>query len=511
MKMDPPITRRGPATQAAWLAAAKFIALATSLVIPLLLVRKLSETEFGLYKQAFQILSTMLSLLVLQMSASAYYFFPREPAKRGQVAFNVLLFYVALGTLVAVCFALFPHWITGVFQGNDLQPYVPLIGLAILLWLSASNLEAVIIANGEVGTAAVLIVVTQLIKTVFLLSAVVIFGDLRRILLAAIAYGAVHLLLILIYLRYRFGRFWRPFDWPLCKAQMANALPFGVGYMAFAAQSDLHNYFVSYYFPAAIFAIYSVGSFQLPPLMLLLDSMGTILLPEVARLAHAGDHPGIIRVWLNAMRQLAFIFVPACALLFVLRYELMTVLFPSNYLGAAPIFAVSLLMALVGINLSGPMLRAFDELKTFHMRLCFLLLPLSWAGFYIGMRVAGLVGVMAAMVVGRAVVAGITWMVIARKLGMSRVDLRYLAPGLRIGASAAVAALVTFGVKQWLAPLQTGAVLVISSALFGVIYLTVAFAAGAVTKSEKAELRRAWLKFNRFKAARAELSSAPDV
>src|SRR5205085_2398162 len=133
---------------------AKFIALALALVLPLLLVRKLSQRDFGLYKQSFQILSTMLSVLVLQMSASAYYFIPREPTKKGQIAFNVLLFYVAIGTVVVICFALFPHRITSLFQSNDLQPYVPLIGLAVLLWLIASNMEAVVIAHGGVRTAS---------------------------------------------------------------------------------------------------------------------------------------------------------------------------------------------------------------------------------------------------------------------------------------------------------------------------------------------------------------------
>jgi O-antigen/teichoic acid export membrane protein len=499
------------ASRAAYLAAAKFIALALALVLPLLLVRKLSQMEFGLYKQAFQILSTMLSLLVFQMGASAYYFMPRQPNKKGQVAFNVLLFYAALGAAVAVCFALFPHWITSVFRSDDLQPYLPFVGLAILLWLIASNLEAVIIANGDVRAASAFIVATQIIKTSFLLGAAIIFGELRTMLLAAIAYGAVHCLLTLAYLRARFGRFWQGFDWTLCKAQLANALPFGVGYMAFAAQSDLHNYFVSHYFDAAAFAIYSVGAFQLPPLMLLLDSVETILLPEVARLAHKGDYPGIIRAWMNAMRQLALFFIPACALLFVLRYEFITLLFTANYLASAEVFAISLVLALVWINLSAPVLRAFDEFKYFRMRFCFLLLPLSWAAFYAGMRVAGLAGVMAAMVGVRAFDAAVTWMVIGRKLGVAREDVRQLAPILRITASALAAALITFGTKQWLAPLSVWAVLMICSVVFGATYLSVVLAAGAVTEAEKAELRHAWERLFRYKSSRVELSSAPDV
>ena len=46
--------------RALWLLVAKILAFALSIALPLLLVRRLSQQEFGLYKQAFLVVGTAL-------------------------------------------------------------------------------------------------------------------------------------------------------------------------------------------------------------------------------------------------------------------------------------------------------------------------------------------------------------------------------------------------------------------------------------------------------------------
>src|SRR5437773_171574 len=94
----------GLAEQTVWLTAAKFIALMISIVLPLVLVRKLGRAEFGLYRQAFQVVATAFGLLNLQVASSMYYFMPR--GKKPQVVMNVTLFYGVVGSVVALLFAL---------------------------------------------------------------------------------------------------------------------------------------------------------------------------------------------------------------------------------------------------------------------------------------------------------------------------------------------------------------------------------------------------------------------
>src|SRR5438105_2949797 len=175
---------------------------------------------------------------------------------------------------------------------------------------------------------------------IMMTGAAVLVGSVHAIVVAAVVQGALHCLIMFVYLHKRFGRFWGAFDWPLFKAQLANALPFGIGGLAYGMQADLHNYFVSHYFDPDQFAIYAVGCFQLPLLGMLFDSVTSVLLPEVARREAKADYQGIIAVWAAAVRKLALFFLPAYALLFVVRHEFITTLFTQTYAAASPIFAI---------------------------------------------------------------------------------------------------------------------------------------------------------------------------
>src|SRR5439155_23240459 len=83
----------GLAMQAIWLTGGRVIAFIASVMLPIVLVRLLSQTELGVYKQAFQILATAVSLFGLQVASSIYYCIPRDPLKRPQASSNGLFLY----------------------------------------------------------------------------------------------------------------------------------------------------------------------------------------------------------------------------------------------------------------------------------------------------------------------------------------------------------------------------------------------------------------------------------
>src|SRR5215470_16930845 len=384
--------------RAAWLTMANSIAFGLSFIAPLLLVRALSQTEFGVYKQVFQILMSTISALNLQVASTAYYFMPRAPEKKLQVVINVLAFYAAIGLLVAALFIFYPECALLVFKSGDLPAYMPLLGFTILLWLVSSNLEVIPFALGDVRASSVFIVISQLTKSALTISAALAFHSVKAMIWAAAVQGMLQILFMFVYIRRRFGSLRGGFDRELFKAQIGNALPYGLGSFAQTAQSDLHNFVVSRYFPPSGFAVYSVGLFQLPLLGLLTTSFSSALIPEVSKLAAAGDQRAIIPIWLNAARKLALVVVPICALMFVLRYEIITLLFTSAYIGAAPLFGIYLISALLPITLTGAPIRAHDEFKFFRFKLHLALLPVTFVALYAGIHAAGLIGAVSALV-----------------------------------------------------------------------------------------------------------------
>ena len=481
---------RGLSAKAALLAGARIVAFCISILLPLVLVRRLTRPDYGVYKLCFQILASACSLLGLQVSASAYYFMPRSAEKKPHIAFNIVLFHFLVSAPIALLFIIHPAVVTIVFKTADVVPYIPLMGFAIVLWLVSGSLETLAIANGDVGVASILIVVIQLTKTGLLIGAALLFGTVRGLALAAIVQGALQTAVMFFYLRKRFGRFWGSLDSDLFRAQLRNALPFGIGGLAYSALYDLHFYYVSHYFDPGQFAIYSVGCFQLPLLALLIDSVRAVLIPEVARLDKNGNPDAIIEVWMSFIRQLAFFFVPICTLLFLLRREFITVLFTTKYLASVPIFGVNLLVIMLAINLSGAVMRAFDDFKYFHAKLCFALMPVALVALYVGIRLGQLTGAIVAVALVVAAEVSITSTCVARRLRMSRKDLRHLVPIMGAAKAAAAAALLVEVLKRFLSGYPPWVILAFGSWIFGGTYLLVGLTTGAMTHGEKAECQK---------------------
>jgi O-antigen/teichoic acid export membrane protein len=459
----------------------------------------LSQTEFGVYKQVFQILMSTISALNLQVASTAYYFMPRAPEKKLQVMINVLAFYGAVGTLVAALFIFYPECALLVFESGELPSYMPLLGVTVLLWLVSSNLEVVPMALGDVRASSVFIVIAQLTKSALTVSAALIFHSVRAMIWAAAIQGMLQIIFMFAYIRRRFGwRFWRgrdAVDLDLFKAQIGNALPYGLGSFAQTAQGDLHNFVVSRYFPPAGFAVYSAGLFQLPLLGLLTTSFSGALIPEVSRLAAAGDQRAIIPIWLNAARKLALVIVPICAMMFVLRYEIITLLFTSVYSEAAPLFGIYLFSALLPVTLTGAPIRAHEEFKFFRLKLHVALLPLTFGALYMGIHAAGLIGAVSALVGLQALEAAIVLTAVGRRLGFIASDLRHLTPALKTALATGAAALAAYMVKLPLAQAYTPVKLVLCGGVFAAVYIFAVYALGAVTDAEKTEIRATLSRF----------------
>ena len=91
--------RRPPSltVQAGWLLTAKLIGFAFSIAAPLIIVRILSQQEFGLYKQAFLVVTAALNFLPLAFYMNVFYFLPRRPAAGPKIVLNVLIVHGVAG------------------------------------------------------------------------------------------------------------------------------------------------------------------------------------------------------------------------------------------------------------------------------------------------------------------------------------------------------------------------------------------------------------------------------
>ena len=435
-----------------WFMCARVLAFIFSFGLPLLLVRRLSQHEFGVYKQIFLVVGTAVITLPLGFGMSAYYFLPRDPERQSQIAFNILLFYAAVGSLVGITLLLFPGLLISLFHNQELGEYAWLVGLLSCVWIISAPLDTLAIANQEAKLAALFIVASQLVKALLLFFAAFAVGSLRALIYAALIHGALQICVLLWYLRSRFGAFWTTFSWSIMGRQLAYALPLGLAALLFSAHADLHNYFVSYNFDAATYAIYAVGCFNIVLPGVVIEAVGTVLIPRVSYLQSQNQHVEIIKLLARMLRKLAALFFPLYFLLLVTGREFISVLFTDAYLPSWPIFAINLTLIPLALipTAYDPVTRAYPQYRFFLIKVRAALLVVLLAALVLFTKQFGLVGAISAVVMVAALENVITATKSAKVLGVTRSDLLLLKDVGKIAVAAVVAGLVSWLLLQML-------------------------------------------------------------
>jgi O-antigen/teichoic acid export membrane protein len=473
------------AKRAFWLMFAKTLGFSFTFILPPVLVRYLTQSEYGLFKQVFLVVGTAVAMLPLNFGMSAYYFLPREDEhKRKQVVFNVLLFSTFVGALACLVLILHPALLAKIFSDQTLVEYGPLIGVVILFWIISSFLEIVAVANQETRLSTTFIICAQLTKTLFMLAALLIFGSLRALIYASLAQGVLQTVLLLGYLHSRFPTFWRGFDWGMLRTQMAYAMPLGLAGLLFIAQTDLHNYFISHRFSSAEFAIYSVGCLELPLIGLLRDSISTVMIPRVSFLQKEGEMHEIVLLTARVMRKLAFVFLPAYALFIVIGREFITFLFTANYLGSWPIFALNLTLLPFSILVLDPVLRAFVEHRYFLLKLRIVMFFFLIVGLWYGSMQFGMIGAVATLVMIGAFERLALLVKFGRVLNVTKHDLVLFKDVGKLALAAAIAGITSAFVRSFLLGLKPFVVLVVCGIVFALVYLAAILLLKIITGEE---------------------------
>lgn len=461
--------------RASWLMSAKTIGFVLSFALPLLLVRRMNQEEYGLYKQVFLVVTTAIGFLPLGFGMSAYYFLPREPEKRREVVLNIMLFHTTIGALVFCAFAFFPSLLTVIFHGPELAIYSPWIGATILLWMVGAFLETIPVANEEIRLATIFIVAINATRAIIFLVAAVMFGTLRSLIFAAIAHGLIQSLVLIWYLETRFPGFWRSFDWDVLVRQLSYSVPLQSAVLLLTMQTDLHNYFVANRFGAAMFATYSFGTLQVPLMGLLQEATNSVLITRVAMLQLHHEHREIVLLTARAARKLAAIYFPSYALLIVVGREFIRFLFTDQYVGAWPIFAVNLTLLPLNVLLLDPIFRAYRGERFFLLRLRIPLVSALVLVLSLWTRQLGMVGVISAVVVVAIIERAVTVYHFGKLLGTSRKDLYLLVDIGKLALASLAAAVACAALRLSIAGRPPFVILMACGTVFAIVYLVAGY------------------------------------
>src|SRR5205807_10537961 len=133
-------------------------------------------------------------------------------------------------------------------------------------------------------------------------------GSLYILLGGMIGLGLLRLVALAIYLRKEGLLACGPLRAQCLQSQLIYAMPFGLAAILEIMTSAAPQFFVSYFYDPANFAIYSVGCFTLPLVSLLFDSVADTSLVKITELEKARDLQVLIQVVSDSIRKLSLVF-----------------------------------------------------------------------------------------------------------------------------------------------------------------------------------------------------------
>lgn len=456
--------------QTFWFATAKTIAFVLSIAAPLLLVRLLSQTELGLYKQAFLVAGSAQRILTLGFGLSAFYFFPRMRGKERPIIANIVFLNVITGLLAWIAMAAYPPILQALFGTPDLVPHAGLLGAVVFLWVFSSFIEIAPAAMQETKVSATLIVTMQLARMAFMVVAALWSASLTALLWSAVFQGALQSAVLIWFLQRRFPGFLRSLSWREFGVQFHYILPLTVAYFISVMMLDTPQYLVAHHFGPALYATFTIATFQLPLINILHESIGMVLIPTVSRLHHEGREREIVLVLAAAMRKTAAIAFPVFFGMVLVSHEFIVAFYTKTYAAAAPLFAVNLVHLPLMALIYEPLIRSFEPVRKMLMWLRLLLLIVLAAAVYIGAEHNSMVAAIYAIVITSAIERVSICGRMARILGLKWADARLFSDIGKIAAAGLMGSAAIWGLKPLMMPFGPWVILVACGAAFCVVY-----------------------------------------
>lgn len=440
------------AAQAFWLTASKFVAAVLTIGLPILLVRLLPQTEYGIFKQAFLFITTATGVATFGVGMSAYYFMPRQPERGGQIALNILVYNFIVGWVPLLVVGFYPGILRFLFRSSALVPLALLLGFLVLLTLTSGLAQQIPVALQDVRYSAIFIVGTQIARVVLFAAAALWFGSVKSLLIAALLNQLLSIAVLFWYLHGHFPRFWMHFEWQFFKEQLAYALPYGASGILWMIQKDLDNYFVSHAMGPKDYAIYAVGWVDVPLLSLALESIVSVMIVRVSSLQKQGRTEDIRRLTAAATNQLAAFQLPVFAILLIAAHDLIILLYTRRYEASANIFQVSLVLLVVGVFLLDPIVRAYKEMKHYLLGVKISTFIILFVALGPALRHFGMLGAAVTTVVLQVIERIIIACGAARAVDASAKDIRLYDDLFKVAGVTIVAGLVAHSLRNLINP-----------------------------------------------------------
>ncbi len=338
------------------------ITIASQMASIIFLTRLLSKETFGLLSFLLLAYGTVTTLSQLGLPESIFYFFERvavSAKKNLALLTSKTLFIIGIGA--SSIFVLL-NYLAPTFGFEVQGLFYPLI-LLLLLDLPITPLPNVLIAIDRTKAAAWFNIISGVLQFSALVIPVLLGFSLKLIVFCLVIYGAIRFVIgTFLFFRFFPGE---SSELPegMLKSQFQYSIPLGISQILWGLNRQIDKYIVAAFLPVAVYAEYTVGSWEIPFIPAIAYSVASVMMPKLVSFNLEGKTTALLDLWDRSIRKVAVIVLPLVILFLIIAEEFIAILFSENYIAAVVPFRIYTLIILQRVAAYSSMLKALGETK----------------------------------------------------------------------------------------------------------------------------------------------------
>ena len=351
---------RGIAHQAAVLSVTRIANYGLMIISPIILVRFLTVTDFGRYREFLLYASLLQTAAAFTISDSLLYFVPLYPASIWRVVRETTRLTAVISASVVGVFVLVdllaPRSLVG--------PYLVPVVLYVLLFVNLDWWENLWLARGRPIPVFMYTASRLMARMVVVVCLAVVTHDVWVIIWSLIVLEGLRLA----------GSFvaWRAADQSraeppigdMRREQLRFCVPFGLATLIGLVGRNLGNVVIAKYLGAAALAHFTIGTYGEPIILALRNSISTVVLPELVRL-RGRSMDDALGLWYRTVVINCLMLFPAAAIVAWYAEPLIQKVFGAGYRPAIPVLQWYTLVIVRACFDFSPLLRAINRTRPF--------------------------------------------------------------------------------------------------------------------------------------------------
>ncbi len=482
---------RSLADRAGFLIVANLIKFAVGFLMPMVMVRLLTQSDYGTYQQLVLVGTTIGGVLVFGLPPSIYYFYHHVP--RTQLAALIVQTSLMLGLAGLIAVAIFVGGadpIAAHLNNPEMVAYVPVFAVSLGFMIASEHSLSFMIAQDRYKLAVMFEIAESVVRALLMLVPLFLGFGLAGLIAGTLAYGIVRFSVRSGYLFAKSGLHFSGWSkHTFVRDQLAFSFPLALTTLTSLLGGAFNKAIVAAANTPAQYAIYSVGNLSIPLSSIFQVSVANVLRASLPPLARDGRLEEMVQIMRGAIRKLSIIILPSFIFALGYSHEIITTLFTGAYEDSVQIFRIIVWELPPDIFILSPILQVFGRTRLnlyINMTATVVLVTLSW----VLMKWLGIVGAALALIGAQYLSSSIFLMVC---LHLTKSTFLQLVPVWHI-ARVVLCALASLALARLSSGVHPSGLvnILIGAAIFSAVFAALAPTTGVLNDDDKNLIKR-WI------------------